>query len=182
MLQHIQCVPHPPVSRSGQRLSVPPDGLVSKLRYAETMNGNIRLQRAGFTLVELLVAMLIVAVLATLAYPSYIDSVRRSRRQDAISALKQVQLAQERWRANHPEYGTLTELGLPATTEGGYYSIAVILPSSPDDQTQYRATATAAAGKSQAQDKARGVSCAVLEVNQDQAVYTPVAQSACWGK
>lgn len=146
------------------------------------MNGNINLRRAGFTLVELVITVLIVSILATLAYPSYLDSVRKSRRQDAISALKSVQLAQERWRGNNPAYGTLANLGLPATVDGGYYTLAITLPAPPANQTQYRATATAVAGKSQVDDKARGVSCAVLEVDQDKAVYTPAGQSACWGR
>lgn len=138
--------------------------------------------KAGFTLIELMVVVVIVGILATIAYPSFMDAVRKSRRQDAITALQGIQLAQEKWRATHTSYATLTELGLSATSAQGYYTLAVTLPAPPDDQVQYTATATAKAGSSQVLDKADGVSCATLTVNQDQSLFTPASQKACWGR
>ena len=41
----------------------------------------------GFTLIELMVTVAIVAILASIAYPSYRDSVDRSRRSDAKAVL-----------------------------------------------------------------------------------------------
>jgi type IV pilus assembly protein PilE len=41
----------------------------------------------GFTLIELMIALAIVAILATIAYPAYNDYVIRSRRAEAKSAL-----------------------------------------------------------------------------------------------
>lgn len=43
----------------------------------------------GFTLIELMIVVAIVAILASIALPSYQDSVRKSRRADAKSALMQ---------------------------------------------------------------------------------------------
>lgn len=60
----------------------------------------------GLTLVELMVAVAIAAVLAAVAVPAYLDSMRRARRSDAITALQQAMLLQERYRANSPEYAT----------------------------------------------------------------------------
>ena len=60
----------------------------------------------GLTLVELMVAVAIAGVLAAIAVPAYLDSMRRARRADAITALQHAMLLQERYRANSPQYAT----------------------------------------------------------------------------
>ena len=126
----------------------------------------------GFTLVELMIAVLIMGVLVAIAYPSFMDSVRKSRRADAFSALTAIQQAQERWRGSHPSFnGNLdgappAGLGLALSTSSGYYSLAVIDPPTP---TTYTVTATATSGRSQAQDgncKVLGVQVGGTEPNK----------------
>ena len=41
----------------------------------------------GFTLVEVMIALVVVAVLAMIAVPAYQDSIRKSRRSEAFTAL-----------------------------------------------------------------------------------------------
>jgi prepilin-type N-terminal cleavage/methylation domain-containing protein len=50
----------------------------------------------GFTLIELMIVVMIVGVLAAIAYPSYQDSVTKSRRADAKSALLELSVFMER--------------------------------------------------------------------------------------
>lgn len=111
----------------------------------------------GFTLVEALIAIAVVALLAAIALPAYQDAVRKSRRSDAYDALARVQQAQERWRSNRSSYTTeLTAapsadppgLGQSATSAKGYYAISI--PAA--DAVSYEIVATATAGKSQADD------------------------------
>lgn len=70
----------------------------------------------GFTLLELLVALALAGILATLAWPGYRDSLVRTRRADGIEALLAVQLAQEKFRSNCAHYAE--NLGTEATCEG----------------------------------------------------------------
>lgn len=100
-------------------------------------------------MIELMIAVVVVGVLAAVALPSYLDSIRKSRRSDAISALSDIQHAQERLRANQPSYAaTLTDLGQPATSPKGYYQLEL----SEVTASGYLIAATPLAGKAQAGD------------------------------
>lgn len=131
------------------------------------------LQRtAGFTLVELMIAVVIIAILAAVALPTYRDSVRAAHRADARNALISAQLAQEKYRSNHSTYGAMGDLGLATSSESGYYTIAVASSSS----TAYVMTATPAAGTAQAGD-----SCGTFAVNQNGPDTSgSYADSDCW--
>lgn len=108
-----------------------------------------RRHAAGFSLIEIMIVVAIAAILVLVALPAYNDSVRKSRRSDAMTALSAVQQAQERWRANNAAYtATLSDLNLAAATPWTYYEIAIAQA----DATSYIATALGKTGTSQAQD------------------------------
>jgi type IV pilus assembly protein PilE len=116
--------------------------------------------RRGFTVIELLITVVVLAVLMAVAYPSYQSQIRKTRRAEAFTALSNVQQAQERHRSTRPAFTDLiTEattasppgLGLPSTrTSSGYYDLGITLVSG--GTTTYVVTATAVAGTSQAAD------------------------------
>lgn len=106
-----------------------------------------------------MIGIVIVGVLAMIAVPAYQDSVRKSRRAEAFSALSAVQQAQERWRSSNPAYtATASDLGASSPTPSGYYTITLAAPTADASslRTGYVATATAVSGTSQASDSACG--------------------------
>lgn len=58
----------------------------------------------GFTLIELMVTVVIIGVLAAIAYPSYIEQVRKSRRADAKAALLAIAQTMERFYSENNTY------------------------------------------------------------------------------
>jgi len=113
----------------------------------------------------LLIVVAVVALLAAVAVPTFIDSIKKSRRSDAIAALNLIQVAQERWRSNRPAYsGELTAaanatppgLGLSALSTSGYYDLSLTSATA----IGYTVTATARDGGSQVNDG----NCARLRV------------------
>jgi type IV pilus assembly protein PilE len=119
----------------------------------------IRTQRAlaGFSLIELVIAVAIVALLAAVAYPAYLNSIRKGRRAEAVSALTSLQQSQERWRANKQSYTLLLSNLNPqlpdtgaVTAPAGYYALNIDSATA----TGYLITAQARTGTSQASDTA----------------------------
>lgn len=58
----------------------------------------------GFSLVELMIVLAVLLILAVLAYPSYADSVRKSRRTEGQMALVEAMGSQEHYYAEHRTY------------------------------------------------------------------------------
>lgn len=85
----------------------------------------------GFSLIELMIVLVILSIIAGIAYPSYQDQVRKSRRASAKSALMDASARQEQFFLDGKSYTTTVIAGglnMQATTEGGYYTISVDAP------------------------------------------------------
>ena len=85
----------------------------------------------GFTLLEIMITVVIVAILASIAVPSYSKYVKQSRRSDGMAELTRVMQRQEKFFVNDMTYTTnLSNLGLATSdgkvvSEGGYYLVSV---------------------------------------------------------
>lgn len=84
-----------------------------------------RKRAAGFTLMELMIVVAIVAILSAIAYPSYQDHIRKSRRAAAQSFLMDVAAKQQQYLIDARTYATsLAELKITTPPEvSPYYTI-----------------------------------------------------------
>ena len=64
----------------------------------------------GFTLLELMIVVVIIAILSAIALPSYTKYVQRTRRSDGQSALLNAQQAEEKFFYRCNRYGSMQEI------------------------------------------------------------------------
>ncbi len=97
-----------------------------------TRRQNVRLRpAAGFTLIELMITVAIVAILASVAYPSYQQYVIRSNRSEMEQFMLDVANREEEFLLNNRSYTNLAGLNLsvPARLQSLYTVMAVATTS-----------------------------------------------------
>jgi type IV pilus assembly protein PilE len=140
----------------------------------------------GFTLIELMVTVTIVGILASIAYPSYQDSVMKSRRADAKGALLGFENAMERYFTGHNTYlgagagggntGTPTIFSATSPVDGGtaYYDLTI------DAATASTYTLNATPAGVQANDKCGTLTLTHTGVKGIAGAASGVTVADCW--
>lgn len=140
---------------------------------------------AGFTLIELMIVVAIVGILAAIAYPSYQEHVRKSRRVDAKSAVLDLAARQERYFSVNNKYATtpvdlgFSQAAFPIDVLSGntaYYKLQATVP--PTKPTTFLITATP-------QGVQTSDSCGSYQVNEvgvqtNPPLSTNAAIAGCW--
>ena len=107
----------------------------------------MRKHMRGVTLIELMIVVVVISILAAVAYPNYQEFTARAKRNEARAALLRLATNQERFYLNNNTFTQdLTALGFGETpkakTETGYYEIQVTAANA----SNFTATATYLAG------------------------------------
>ena len=106
---------------------------------------------AGFTLIELVIALAIVAITTSIAASSYRTYLRRGHRSEAVQALLAAAVEQEKFHLANGRYGDRLDaaageeppgLSVASRTPGGHYVLAVPTATA----AEYRVVATATGG------------------------------------
>jgi type IV pilus assembly protein PilE len=143
----------------------------------------LRTAAAGFTLIELMVTVAIVAILSAIAYPAYTEYILKSRRTDAKNALLDLAARQERFYSLNNQYSTVpSALGysgaaFPVNVQTGnaaYYQMTVTAPA-PAAGTLPTFTASAAPLGQQTKDK-----CGTYSLNHLGIQGNSTTATGCW--
>lgn len=130
------------------------------------------IRRNGFTLIELMITVAIVAILAAIAYPSYTQHVQKGRRENAKAELLSYVQNLERYYAIHYKYtNDLATLSLPSQIPANgdaHYNVSLTA-----DDTSYTLTATPDPTGVQSGDK-----CGTLSI--DHTGQKLPATDGCW--
>ena len=84
----------------------------------------------GFTLIELMIAVAIIGILASIAYPTYLNYITEARRAEAKAIMLDIQISQERYRSYQSTYAAnlsaLSSEGLSAKSSNDYYTFSTV--------------------------------------------------------
>ena len=141
------------------------------------MKGELTSRPQGFTLIELVTVMAIVAILTAIAIPNYWAYIARSNRSEARSQLLIAANWVERWRTQSGSYaGAVLPVSLaqsPAQGAAKYgIALAVLTP------VTYTITATPTVGGPMATDVCTSISIDHTGLR----TFTGGTQEVCWGR
>lgn len=131
----------------------------------------------GFTMIELMIVMGVIAILVTIAYPLFTSQIQKGRRADAQQQLLDVALEQEKYRANNVTYGSCEDLygaGNPCPAVPGGDNWGYTLAITENTATTYTIEATATGD--QTSDNEGGTSCTPLTLDESDNKCAAV----CW--
>lgn len=82
--------------------------------------------QSGFTIVEMLITIIIIAILVAILSPVYRNYLYKSNRGDAVQSLLHTQILQEKYRVNNTSYSTsFTDISGSTNSINGFYTLGI---------------------------------------------------------
>lgn len=138
----------------------------------------------GFTLIELMIVVAVVAILSSIALPSYQEYVRRGYRAEARTALLQAAQWMERAATANGTYPLTAAFPSSLTTiQSARYTIALASPTgniAADNGRTYTLTATPAGG--QVGDKCGNYTLTHASTRGAASLTSGALVTECWNK
>ncbi|TQQ67721.1 type IV pilin protein [Vibrio cholerae] len=132
-------------------------------------------QQQGMTLIELMIAVVIVGVLASIAYPAYTNYVKEGHRKQAMADMAKIQLyLEEKYQNGYTATGIVDAQKVCnsfCSVDSDRYKIVVETAA-----TSYAITATPQSSKGQNSDQCGGNTYPSLTLNE-KGVTSPIG---CW--
>jgi prepilin-type N-terminal cleavage/methylation domain-containing protein len=172
----------------------------------KTKGGNMKLNKQGFTMVELLVVLLIIGILAAVATPLYLSNTNRAKASEAVATMGMIRQAEREYFTKHNVYLPVTagnlsnepeatsnkglgiDVGIPQYFAAGTYSVTSPATAFTDGTTavNFLIKATGAAnlqgtGTGQAV-RADDVAVYQLEMDNTGTILVKYSNSGSWTK
>lgn len=142
--------------------------------YGLQPRGNPVGRAAGMSLIELVIAVAVVAILAAIALPAYTDYIARSQRVDARASLFELAMTLERCYTDHGRFngGGCALLTFPLASPDGHYQLTAVIDT---DSFDLQAIPV---GRQAARDQAR---CALFRLEDNGRKSAQGTQAdRCW--